>query len=128
MSDTECGCDNVGGSIIIDQLTEQPQAKSTKSRKYGSRREVWDGVCEMTRAKLTRDDMFECPKTHSLKSKKRSELARVNMQSKHNMLKELPTNGNTKKVVAKMEKLAIEPEPVVKPKTKKPRKKLDASS
>lgn len=44
-------------------------------RKYGSRQDVWDGVCTMTRGGLTKDSLIL--KNGKLVSKKKSEAARA---------------------------------------------------
>ena len=45
-------------------------------RKYGSRQEVWDGLCTMTRGGLSKDDLI-MSKTNKIVSKKKSEAAKI---------------------------------------------------
>ena len=48
-------------------------------RKYGSRQEVWDGLCTMTRGRLSKDDLM-MSKTNKIVSKKKSEAAKVSYE------------------------------------------------
>ena len=48
------------------------------TRKFGTRAEVWDGLCTMTRGGLTKDDLQLNAKTGKLVSKKKSEIAKSN--------------------------------------------------
>lgn len=45
------------------------------TRKYGSRSEVWDGLCTMTRGGLTKDDLM-MSKTNKIVSKRKSQAAK----------------------------------------------------
>ena len=45
------------------------------TRKYGTRNEVWDGLCTMTRGGLTKDDLM-MSKTNKIVSKRKSEAAK----------------------------------------------------
>ena len=45
-------------------------------RKYGSRQEVWDNLCTMTRGGLTKDDLM-MSKTNKIVSKKKSMAAKL---------------------------------------------------
>ena len=45
------------------------------TRKYGSRSEVWEGLCTMTRGGLTKDDLM-MSKTNKIVSKRKSEAAK----------------------------------------------------
>ena len=45
-------------------------------RKYGSRQEVWDGLCSQTRGGLSKDDLM-MSKTNKIVSKKKSEAAKI---------------------------------------------------
>ena len=46
------------------------------AKKFGTRQEVWDGECMMTRGGLTKDDLV-LSKTGRLVSRKKSEAARA---------------------------------------------------
>ena len=46
------------------------------TRKYGSRSEVFDGICTMTRGGLTKDDLM-LSKTNKIVSKKKSQAAKL---------------------------------------------------
>ena len=48
------------------------------TRKFGSRSEVMDGLCVMTRGGLAKDDLMLNTKTGKIVSKKKSELAKQN--------------------------------------------------
>ena len=49
--------------------------QNMSTRKYGTRSEVWDGICTMTRGGLTKDDLM-LSKTNKIVSKKKSEAAK----------------------------------------------------
>ena len=50
------------------------------TKKFGSRADVWDGVCSMTRGGLCKADLV-MSKTGKLVSKKKSELAKANYKT-----------------------------------------------
>ena len=51
----------------------------TTIKKFGSRADVWDGLCSMTRGGLTKDDLV-LSKNGKLVSKKKSEIAKKNYE------------------------------------------------
>ena len=52
---------------------EAVEARAKKPRKYGTREEVYNGLCEMTKGKLKKEDLlFEAGKYKSVKAKERA--------------------------------------------------------
>jgi len=62
------------------QLPIVEPTESVKVKKYGTKDEVYNGVAEKTRGKLTKDDLFYCEKGKKVKSKKMSEMAKARFE------------------------------------------------
>jgi hypothetical protein len=61
----------------MNTLNKEEQKQEQKIKKYGTKEEVYNGLAEKTKGKLKKDDLFECPRTKKIKSKKMSELGKA---------------------------------------------------
>jgi hypothetical protein len=90
---------------MADVVAEEPREQQTWERKYGTRSEVWEGIAQQTRGRLTKDKLV-LSRNGRIVSKRKSEMAKITYLE-HKFAKRTPK---------------VEPEPE-KPKRKRRRKK-----
>ena len=92
---------------MADVVAEEP-SEQTWERKYGTRSEVWEGIAQQTRGRLTKDKLI-LSRNGRIVSKRKSEMA------KRSYLEH--------KFAKRTKKVEPEPEPVVEKKKRRRRKK-----
>jgi hypothetical protein len=87
-----------------------PIKEGREYKRYGTREEVYAGICELTRGKLTKADLFEDPKTKTIKSRHAS-LKAKDVRVRLAQAKQTPTPPRVKEMAQKYDKAVTQSTP-----------------